>query len=299
MARDRLPQISVSHEVIPLMKLVSGATRGGGCLSLAAAAPLRRPRRARAADVPLKFMQSNGGLTSRAFQARTACSRPAGASWALRVRRQRRASTDHRLEWRTSTDVSIAMPLRRHLRQRRRGRALRAPMMSITRSPPRGSILHFDGALPGGTGFSRRATRSGVLPQRRPIDGHRRERIARKISPISFRRFGPRGITDHPPCREKFSALAADIAATGDARAVEAIAEGYLRVAVDNMATPSRNLVGRTRRYGYTLCCSEAPPAARVRCGRAGDPGIFIIPTRACFPYAWARRYQRPARTGD
>src|SRR5438309_10843224 len=146
-------QISVSHRVSPLMKLVG---RGDTTVVDAYLSPiLRRYVEQVAAElegVRLLFMQSNGGLTdARRFQGKDAIlSGPAGGIVGA-VRTSLAAGFDRIIGFDmggTSTDVShYAGEFEREFETRVAGVRMRAPMMSIhTVAAGGGSILHFDGA---------------------------------------------------------------------------------------------------------------------------------------------------------
>src|SRR3989441_185414 len=146
-------QISASHRVSPLMKLVG---RGDTTVVDAYLSPiLRRYVEQVAAElegVRLLFMQSNGGLTdARRFQGKDAIlSGPAGGIVGA-VRTSVAAGFDRIIGFDmggTSTDVShYAGEFQREFETRVARVRLRAPMMSIhTVAAGGGSILHFDGA---------------------------------------------------------------------------------------------------------------------------------------------------------
>src|SRR3989475_7553463 len=146
-------QISASHRVSPLMKLVG---RGDTTVVDAYLSPiLRRYVEQVAAElegVRLLFMQSNGGLTdARRFQGKDAIlSGPAGGIVGA-VRASLAAGFDRIIGFDlggTSTDLShYAGEVEREFETRVAGVRLRAPMMGIpTVAAGGGSILHFDGA---------------------------------------------------------------------------------------------------------------------------------------------------------
>src|SRR5438309_1980362 len=146
-------QISVSHRVSPLMKLVG---RGDTTVVDAYLSPILRRYVDRVAaeleGVRLLFMQSNGGLTdARRFQGKDAIlSGPAGGIVGA-VRTSLAAGFDRIIGFDmggTSTDVShYAGEFEREFETRVAGVRMRAPMMSIhTVAAGGGSILHFDGA---------------------------------------------------------------------------------------------------------------------------------------------------------
>ncbi|HWA36504.1 MAG TPA: hydantoinase/oxoprolinase family protein, partial [Burkholderiales bacterium] len=150
-------QVSVSHEVSPLMKLVG---RGDTTVVDAYLSPILRRYVDRVAGelegVRLLFMQSSGGLTdARRFQGKDAIlSGPAGGIVGA-VRTSLMAGFDRIIGFDmggTSTDVSHfagkdLADLEREFETRVAGVRMRAPMMSIhTVAAGGGSILHFDGA---------------------------------------------------------------------------------------------------------------------------------------------------------
>ncbi|MEO8101460.1 MAG: hydantoinase/oxoprolinase N-terminal domain-containing protein, partial [Betaproteobacteria bacterium] len=145
-------QVSASHEVSPLMKIVS---RGDTTVVDAYLSPiLRRYVDQVAGELPgtrVMFMQSNGGLTdARRFQGKDSIlSGPAGGIIGM-VRTAAVAGFDRIIGFDmggTSTDVShYAGELEREFETQVAGVRMRAPMMSIhTIAAGGGSILHFDG----------------------------------------------------------------------------------------------------------------------------------------------------------
>ena len=146
-------QISVSHEVSPLMKLIP---RGDTTVVDAYLSPiLRRYVDQVAAEMPgvrLFFMQSSGGLTeARRFQGKDAIlSGPAGGIVGM-VRTAQAAGHDKVIGFDmggTSTDVShFAGEFERAFDTEVAGVRMRAPMMSIhTVAAGGGSVIAFDGA---------------------------------------------------------------------------------------------------------------------------------------------------------
>ncbi len=145
-------QVSASHEVSPLMKLVS---RGDTTVVDAYLSPILRRYVDRIAGelggVRLMFMQSNGGLTdARLFQGKDSIlSGPAGGVVGM-VRTAEMAGFDRIIGFDmggTSTDVShYAGEYERAFDTQVAGVRMRAPMMRIhTVAAGGGSILHFDG----------------------------------------------------------------------------------------------------------------------------------------------------------
>ncbi len=271
-------QVSTSHEVSPLMKLVS---RGDTTVVDAYLSPILRryvgeverdllgPSRPPSAEGPrLQFMQSSGGLTdAHRFQGKDAIlSGPAGGIvGAVQVSRQ--AGFDRIIGFDmggTSTDVThYAGEYERAFVTEVAGVRLRAPMMRIhTVAAGGGSICTFDGAR-FRVGPQSAGANPGPACYRRggPLTVTDCNLMVGKIDPALFPRvFGPQGDLplDASVVRERFAALAADVAArSGHRRTPEAIAEGFLQIAVDNMAHAIKH-ISVERGYDvteYTLCC--------------------------------------------
>ena len=261
------PQISVSHATSPLMKLVS---RGDTTVVDAYLSPILRRYvdrvAAELAGVRLMFMQSSGGLTdARRFQGKDSIlSGPAGGIVGV-VRTSQRAGFGRIIGFDmggTSTDVShFAGELERAFETQVAGVRMRSPMMAIhTVAAGGGSILHFDGARYR-VGPDSAAANPGPACYRRdgPLAVTDANVMLGKIQPGFFPAvFGPRG--DQPldvaAVTRGFGALAAEIhRATGDARTPEQVAEGFVAIAVGNMANAIKK-ISVQRGYdvtGYTL----------------------------------------------
>jgi 5-oxoprolinase (ATP-hydrolysing) len=258
-------QISASHVVSPLMKLVG---RGDTTVVDAYLSPiLRRYVEHVAAElrgVQLLFMQSNGGLTdARRFHGKDAIlSGPAGGIVGA-VRTSAAAGFDRIIGFDmggTSTDVShYAGELEREFETRVAGVRMRAPMMSIhTVAAGGGSILHFDGARYR-VGPDSAGANPGPACYRRngPLTVTDANVMLGKIQPRYFPRvFGPDGnqALDGEIVQRGFFDLTRKI---NDGRSAEQVAEGFIRIAVGNMANAIKHIsVQRghdvTR---YTLCC--------------------------------------------
>ena len=256
-------QISTSHETSPMMKLVS---RGDTTVVDAYLSPiLKRYVQQVAQEMPgvkLFFMQSSGGLTdAHAFAGKDAIlSGPAGGIVGM-ARTAAMAGIEKVIGFDmggTSTDVShYAGEFEREFETQVAGVRMRAPMMSIhTVAAGGGSILAFDGS------------RFRVGPQS----------AGANPGPASYRRGGPLAVTDAnvmvgkivpryfpkvfgaaanealdgAVVREKFAALAAQ---TG--RAAEDVAEGFISIAVQQMANAIKK-ISVARGYDvtrYTLQC--------------------------------------------
>ncbi|GGY04948.1 5-oxoprolinase [Massilia dura] len=247
-------QVSVSHEASPLMKLVA---RGDTTVVDAYLSPiLRRYVDRVAAELPgvnLQFMQSNGGLTdARAFQGKDSIlSGPAGGIVGM-VRASRLAGFDEVIGFDmggTSTDVShYAGEFERAFETQVAGVRMRAPMMRIhTVAAGGGSILHFDGSRlrvgPDSAGAD-----PGPASYRRggPLAVTDCNVMLGKIQPAEFPHvFGHDGAQplDAENVRTRFAALADDIAqATGAATTPEAVAAGFIDIAVGNMANAIKQI---------------------------------------------------------
>ncbi|WP_343582844.1 hydantoinase B/oxoprolinase family protein [Herbaspirillum sp.] len=241
-------QISVSHEVSPMMKLVS---RGDTTVVDAYLSPILRRYVDQVASemdgVRLLFMQSNGGLTdAHRFQGKDSIlSGPAGGIVGM-VRTAETAGFNKIIGFDmggTSTDVShYAGEFEREFETQVAGVRMRAPMMSIhTVAAGGGSILHFDG-----TRYRVGPDSAGANPG--PASYRRGGQLAvtdcnvmlGKIQPAYFPKvFGP--AADEPLDRDavvqKFTELAERIyQETGNRRTPEEVAEGFIEIAVGNMA---------------------------------------------------------------
>ncbi|NJQ07714.1 hydantoinase B/oxoprolinase family protein [Streptomyces lonarensis] len=247
-------QVSASHEVSPLIKLVP---RGDTTVVDAYLSPVLRRYVDRVASeldgVRLMFMQSNGGLRrAAAFRGKDAVlSGPAGGVVGM-ARSCAEAGYDRVIGFDmggTSTDVShYAGELERVLGAQVAGVRMRAPMMDIhTVAAGGGSVLHFDGARyrvgPDSAGAD-----PGPAAYRRggPLTVTDANVMLGKVQPDHFPHvFGPDGDRplDAATVRERFAKLAAEIArATGDSRGPEEVAAGYLEIAVLNMASAVKKI---------------------------------------------------------
>ena len=262
-------QVSVSHEVSPLMKLVS---RGDTTTVDAYLSPILRRYVNQVArqlgGARLMFMQSNGGLAdARFFQGKDSIlSGPAGGIVGA-VRTAEMAGFDKIIGFDmggTSTDVShYAGEYERAFETQVAGVRMRAPMLRIhTVAAGGGSILHFDGAR-FRVGPDSAGANPGPACYRRggPLAVTDCNVMLGKIVPKHFPKvFGPNAdqALDVDVVKKKFTALAAEISqATGEARSPEAVAEGFLTIAVANMANAIKE-ISVQRGYDvteYTLQC--------------------------------------------
>jgi 5-oxoprolinase (ATP-hydrolysing) len=270
-------QVSVSHQVSPLMKLVS---RGDTTVVDAYLSPILRryveqvtsELHCGTARAPLYFMKSNGGLTdSASFRGKDSIlSGPAGGI--VGMVRTCLAAGFHKLigfdMGGTSTDVShfagsSLADCEREFDTLVAGVRMRAPMMSIhTIAAGGGSILHFDGQKyrvgPDSAGAD-----PGPACYRRggPLTVTDCNVMLGRIQPEFFPAlFGPAAdqTLDAEAVSSGFAALAAQVAHAGNKRITpEQVAEGFLRVAIGNMANAIK-FISVQRGYdvtGYTLAC--------------------------------------------
>lgn len=287
-------QISVSHQVSPLMKLVS---RGDTTVVDAYLTPiLRRYVNQVASKLPgvkLMFMKSDGGLVAaEQFQGKDSIlSGPAGGIVGA-VQTSKRAGFEKIITFDmggTSTDVAhFKGEYERQLESEIAGARMRVPVLAInTIAAGGGSILFFDGS----------SYRVGP------------ESAGSNPGPASYRGGGPLTVTDanmmlgkiHPQyfpavfgidgnlpldkdiVTEKFAQLAQDIAAaTGNSPTPEQVAAGFIAIAVENMANTIKK-ISLQRGYDvtqYVLCCFGGA-GAQVACFIADTLGmtkIFLHP---------------------
>ncbi|WP_322887435.1 hydantoinase B/oxoprolinase family protein (plasmid) [Sinorhizobium medicae] len=256
-------QVSVSHEVSPLVKYVG---RGDTTVIDAYLSPVLGRYVAQVSQeldvgrsgARVMFMMSSGGLTAaEMFQGKDAIlSGPAGGVVGL-ARTGEAAGFDRVIGFDmggTSTDVAhFDGEYERAFETEVAGVRVRAPMMLIhTVAAGGGSILHFDGGR-----FRVGPDSAGANP-----------------GPACYRNGGPLAVTDanvmlgklppeHFPAifgpeqnqpldvetvRERFAALAAEI---GDGRSPEDVADGFIRIAVANMVEAIKK-ISVSRGYDVT-----------------------------------------------
>jgi 5-oxoprolinase (ATP-hydrolysing) len=263
-------QVSPSHEVSPLIKLVG---RGDTAVVDAYLSPvLRRYVDQVASELgsnggrgpKLMFMQSSGGLTdAHLFQGKDAIlSGPAGGVVGA-VEVSRIAGFEQMIGFDmggTSTDVShYDGELERAFETEVAGVRMRAPMMKIhTVAAGGGSILSYDsarfrvgpesaGATPGPKSYRRGG----------PLAVTDANIMTGKLLPEFFPSiFGPQ--QDQPLDAEAVRVAFADMAKEiGGGRSAEEVADGFLAIAVENMANAIKK-ISVQRGYdvsGYCLTC--------------------------------------------
>ncbi|MDH3411257.1 MAG: 5-oxoprolinase, partial [Gammaproteobacteria bacterium] len=262
-------QISASHQVSPLMKLVS---RGDTTVVDAYLSPILRRYVDQVAGeldgARIMFMQSNGGLTdAKLFQGKDSIlSGPAGGIVGA-VRTSEMAGFEKIIAFDmggTSTDVShYAGEYERAFDTFVAGVRMRVPIMRIhTVAAGGGSILHFDG-LRFRVGPDSAGANPGPACYRRggPLTVTDCNVLLGKINAKHFPAvFGPDASQpiDVEVVREKFEALTKKVnEASGESRTLEQVADGFLKIAVENMANAIKK-ISVQRGYdvtGYALCC--------------------------------------------
>ena len=287
-------QVSTSHETSPLMKIVS---RGDTTVVDAYLSPILRRYvdqvQAQMPGVRLFFMQSSGGLTeAHCFQGKDAIlSGPAGGIVGM-VRTGVAAGHTRLIGFDmggTSTDVShYAGSFERAFETQVAGVRMRAPMMSIhTVAAGGGSILAFDGARLR-VGPESAGANPGPASYRRggPLAVTDANVLLGRIQAARFPRvFGPGAdeALDEAGVRARFEELAARVQqASGRATSAEQLAEGFLQIAVQNMANAIKR-ISVARGYDvtqYTLQCFGGAGGQHA-CGVADALGmsrVFVHP---------------------
>ena len=261
--RAGFTQVSVSHEVSPLMKLVS---RGDTTVVDAYLTPILRRYvdgvAAALGGARLMFMQSNGGLTGASnFHGKDSILSGPAAGVVGMARTAARAGFAKVIGFDmggTSTDVShYDGEFERTFESEIAGVRMRSPMMLIhTVAAGGGSILHFDGARMR-VGPESAGANPGPACYRRggPLTLTDCNLLLGRIQPRFFPRlFGPGA--DQPldagEVRARFGAFGETIN-----RPPEKVAEGFLKIAVENMANAIKR-ISVQRGYDvteYTLNC--------------------------------------------
>ncbi|MEP5762580.1 MAG: hydantoinase B/oxoprolinase family protein [Litoreibacter sp.] len=288
-------QVSLSHEASPLIKLVS---RGDTAVVDAYLSPILRRYIDQVASAlnakgdgcdSLMFMQSNGGLTDAGrFQGKDAIlSGPAGGVVGM-VRTAASLGFDRLIGFDmggTSTDVChYAGEFERSFETEVAGVRMRAPMMSIhTVAAGGGSILSYrDGRMQ--VGPESAGANPGPAAYRRggPLTVTDCNVLLGKLQPSQFPSvFGPDADQplDADVVREKFTALKNEI---GTDKSIEDIADGFLRIAVENMANAIKK-ISVQRGYDatqYTMNCfgGAGGQHACLVADTLGMESIFIHP---------------------
>jgi len=254
------PQVSASHEVSPLIKLVG---RGDTTVVDSYLSPILRRYVARVAaelhgdhlspqagrGTKLMFMMSSGGLTAaELFRGKDAILSGPAAGVVGMAETGRSAGFSRLIGFDmggTSTDVShFAGEYERAFETEVAGVRMRAPMMLIhTVAAGGGSILHYDGAR-FRVGPDSAGANPGPKCYRRggPLAVTDANVMVGKLIPEFFPRiFGPQQNLplDAEAVRGAFAALAKQI---GDGRGGEEVADGFIKIAVENMANAIKKI---------------------------------------------------------
>ena len=263
-------QISASHKTSPLVKFVG---RGDTTIVDAYLSPIlaRYVEQVESAlglgpddSTQLMFMMSNGGLTSaRLFQGKDAIlSGPAGGVVGA-VATSKLAGFESLIGFDmggTSTDVAhYAGSLERTFDTEVAGVRVRAPMMQInTVAAGGGSILHYqDGRLQVGPDSAGSTPGPACYRRGGPLAVTDANVMLGKLQPHYFPSiFGPNQDQplDHEAVIERFEQMAA---MAGGQKSAAEMAEGFLAVAVENMANAIKT-ISVQRGYDvtqYALCC--------------------------------------------
>ena len=245
-------QVSVSHEVSPLIKLVG---RGDTTVVDAYLSPILRryvakvdtALDAKSSKARLMFMMSSGGLTAaELFQGKDAIlSGPAGGVVGM-AETGAQAGFDRLIGFDmggTSTDVShFDGEYERTFETEVAGVRMRAPMMLIhTVAAGGGSILHYDGAR-FRVGPDSAGANPGPKCYRRggPLAVTDANVMAGKLIPEFFPKiFGPHQDLplDDAAVKNAFAAMAKDVG-----KKPEEIADGFIKIAVENMANAIKKI---------------------------------------------------------
>ena len=289
-------QISLSHQVSPLMKLVS---RGDTTVVDAYLTPILRRYIDRITsqlpDTQLMFMKSDGGLVDAAnFQGKDSIlSGPAGGIVGA-VQTSQRAGFNRIVTFDmggTSTDVAhYAGEYEREFDSEIAGARMRVPVLAIhTIAAGGGSILSFDGlsyrvgpesggSNPGPACY-RRGGRLTVTDANVMLG-----KIQPQYFPAVFGKDANQPL-DREIVLDKFDRLTKEInTTTGNNSTPERVASGFIAIAVANMANAIKK-ISLQRGYDvteYVLCCFGGA-GAQVACLVADNLGISKI---LIHPYA-------------
>ncbi len=246
--------VSLSHEVDPLVGFVP---RAATSVADAYLSPILRRYieqvSSRLGEAPLHFMQSNGGLSeAKTFRGKDAVlSGPAGGVvGAARTAETLGISRVIGFDMGgTSTDVSVYDgAFERVIETDVAGAPLRVPMMDIhTVAAGGGSILRYEqGRLQAGPESAGADPGPAAYRKGGPLTVTDANVLLGRIQPGEFPAvFGPGADQplDAATVRKKFNELARDISSqSGTAQTPESLADGFLQIAVANMARAIRKV---------------------------------------------------------
>ena len=293
--RAGFEQVSLSHEVSPLIKLVS---RGDTTLVDAYLSPVLRRyirglkaglKKERVAPRNLAFMQSNGGLVDAArFRGKDAIlSGPAGGVVGA-VRTARQAGFNKLICFDmggTSTDVALYAGGYEHVTHNEiAGARLRAPMLKVhTVAAGGGSILRYrDGRFVSGPESA--GARPGPACYRNggPVTVTDANLALGRIQPRIFPGvFGPDGrqLLDPEASRSGLKQLADELFEDSGRRlSVEDVAEGFVRITTDQMASAIEKIsVQRGENPADFALCSFGGAGGQHACAIAEELGMDTV----------------------
>ena len=288
-------QVSLSHEVSPLIKLVS---RGDTTLVDAYLSPvLRRYIRGLSAGLKSKriaprnlaFMQSNGGLVEAGrFRGKDAILSGPAAGVVGAVRTARQAGHEKLICFDmggTSTDVALYAGGYEYVTHNEiAGVRLRAPMLKVhTVAAGGGSVLRYrsgrflSGPLSAGANPGPACYRNGgplTVTDANLVLG----RIQPRMFPSVFGEDGRQPL-DEQVSREGFAKLARDVFEdSGKRMSVEEAAEGFLRVTINQMASAIEKIsVQRGENPAEFALCSFGGAGGQHACAIAEELGMDTV----------------------
>lgn len=288
-------QVSLSHDVSPLIKLVS---RGDTTLVDAYLSPVLRRyiaglsaglKNKRITPRNLAFMQSNGGLVEAdRFRGKDAILSGPAAGVVGAVRTARQAGYDKLICFDmggTSTDVALYAGGYEYVTHNEiAGVRLRAPMLKVhTVAAGGGSLLRYRsgrflaGPLSAGANPGPACYRNGG-----PLTVTDANLVLGRIQPRMFPRvFGEDGRQplDEAASREGFAKLAGDVFEdSGRRMSVEEAAEGFLRVTINQMASAIEKIsVQRGENPAEFALCSFGGAGGQHACAIAEELGMNTV----------------------
>ena len=288
-------QVSLSHEVSPLIKLIS---RGDTTLADAyLSGVLRRYieslrqglRTQKIAPRRLAFMQSNGGLTDAArFRGKDAILSGPAAGVVGAARTARQAGFERLICFDmggTSTDVALYAGDYEYVTHNEiAGVRIRSPMLKVhTVAAGGGSVLEFrDGRFVAGPASAGASPGPACYRNGGPLTVTDANLLLGRIHQDLFPRvFGPGGRQglDMEAARAGFTRLAREVEADGGAAmSAEQAAEGFLRVTVNQMAAAIEKIsVQRGENPAeFALCCFGGAGGQHA-CALADELGMETV----------------------
>ena len=293
--RAGFDQVSLSHEVSPLIKLVS---RGDTTLVDAYLSPVLRRyiaglsaglKSKRIAPRNLAFMQSNGGLVDAGrFRGKDAILSGPAAGVVGAVRTARQAGHEKLICFDmggTSTDVALYAGGYEYVTHNEiAGVRLRAPMLKVhTVAAGGGSVLRYksgrflSGPQSAGANPGPACYRNGG-----PLTVTDANLVLGRIQPRMFPRvFGDDGRQplDEAASREGFAKLAREVfEESGRRMSVEEAAEGFLRVTINQMASAIEKIsVQRGENPAEFALCSFGGAGGQHACAIAEELGMDTV----------------------